>query len=660
MTVLDRAFSLLEVKSVSDETRTFEGWATTPKLDRQGDIVDWEGLTFGNSIKLLLYHNSTLPVGNVKFGAPTKRGLPFKASIPNVVEPGTVKDRVEEAWHSVKYDLIAAVSIGFRVLDDAIERIETGYKFLKTEILELSLVPIPANDQAVITSFKSMDGAAIAHIKSFDTNVPAATGQMDRSANLPGVTGKTSTKPVNLKAKEAKPIMNATEHVAALEAKHASLSASLSAIQSKPAEEGRTKDASEKEEYTTVKGELEAVMEELKDARDTERLMKATAKPVVGRTSEEGTGTRSLVQSVTVSRGLPKGLLFTRLAAAKICSRLDNIPAHQVAKSMFPDTPEVELMLKAAVASGNTTDSTWAQPLVQLQNANEEFLDLLRPATIIGRIPGFLTIPFNTRIPMATLDPTAYWVGEGQIKPVSAGAFDKVELTFNKAAGIVVMTEELVRFSKPNADTLMQRALVKAVTYLTDRTFVDPTASATGSSPASVTNGVSAIAATGTTADAFRDDFGSLLDAFVAADMDISDLILVMRPTQAMRLGMLRNTIGIKEFPDIGRDGGVIEGVSVITSNNLPATGGSPADGYPIIGLLPSQILLADEGGVTIDMSREASLVMDSAPDSPESASTITRNLWQHNELAVKAERFITWKKARSGVVQYISNAKYA
>jgi HK97 family phage prohead protease len=195
MTVLDRAFSFLEVKSVDDERRMVEGWATTPKLDRQGDIVDWEGLTYGNSIKLLLYHTSTdKPVGNVKFDKPTKRGMPFEAYIPKVVEPGTLKDRVDEAWHSVKYDLIAAVSIGFRVIDDAIERIETGYKFLKTEILELSLVPVPANDQAVITSFKSMDAAAIESIKDvlakldaikeIQTAAPAASGKTVRVVKL--------------------------------------------------------------------------------------------------------------------------------------------------------------------------------------------------------------------------------------------------------------------------------------------------------------------------------------------------------------------------------------------------------------------------------------------------------------------------------------------
>jgi hypothetical protein len=121
----------------------------------------------------------------------------------------------------------------------------------------------------------------------------------------------------------------------------------------------------------------------------------------------------------------------------------------------------------------------------------------------------------------------------------------------------------------------------------------------------------------------------------------------------------MRNSLGNKEFPDIGVLGGSIEGIPVLTSENIVATGGSPTDGYPIVALNSREILLADDGGVTIDVSREASLQMDTAPDSPLTTSTIQVSLWQQNLVAFKAERFITWKKGRTGAVQYISNAKY-
>jgi len=70
--------------------------------------------------------------------------------------------------------------------------------------------------------------------------------------------------------------------------------------------------------------------------------------------------------------------------------------------------------------------------------------------------------------------------------------------------------------------------------------------------------------------------------------------------------------------------------------------------------------MLADDGSVTIDMSREASLQMDSAPTDPPTAATVLVSLWQQNLVAIKAERFINWLKRRPQAVGWISGAKYA
>lgn len=159
---MEKAWSLLEVKSVSEERRVLSGIATTPTMDRVGDIVDPMGVVFRGPIKLHLYHKHDLPVGTVTFGKPTVRGIPFEAEIPEVREDGVIRDRVNEAWHSVKYKLLDAVSIGFNILDGGVERLKSGgLKFTKWEMLELSLVGVPANPDAIVTAFKSCDSVAI-------------------------------------------------------------------------------------------------------------------------------------------------------------------------------------------------------------------------------------------------------------------------------------------------------------------------------------------------------------------------------------------------------------------------------------------------------------------------------------------------------------------
>src|SRR3954451_18578955 len=100
---IQKAFSVITIKSIDEEQRVIEGIASTPTVDRMGDIVDPMGMQFKTPLPLLLYHNSEKPVGTVNFAKAEKTGIQFRASIPKVTEPGTVKDRVDEAWQSLKY-----------------------------------------------------------------------------------------------------------------------------------------------------------------------------------------------------------------------------------------------------------------------------------------------------------------------------------------------------------------------------------------------------------------------------------------------------------------------------------------------------------------------------------------------------------------------------
>jgi hypothetical protein len=55
---------------------------------------------------------------------------------------------------------------------------------------------------------------------------------------------------------------------------------------------------------------------------------------------------------------------------------------------------------------------------------------------------------------------------------------------------------------------------------------------------------------------------------------------------------------------------------------------------------------------VTLDVSREASVQMDSAPATPP---TPLVSFWQQNLVGLRAERFINWKRAANDAVQFTS-----
>jgi HK97 family phage prohead protease len=120
------------------------------------------GARFKTPMPLLWQHRHDQPVGHVTFAQPTKKGIPFRAELPLVKEPGTLKDRIDEAVQSIRYGLVAAVSIGFSAVEGMVERIDTGLRYKQWEWLELSLVTIPANAEAVITAVKSVDQASMA------------------------------------------------------------------------------------------------------------------------------------------------------------------------------------------------------------------------------------------------------------------------------------------------------------------------------------------------------------------------------------------------------------------------------------------------------------------------------------------------------------------
>jgi HK97 family phage prohead protease len=156
MAAMNRAYSLLQIKAVDDESRVITGIATTPEPDRVGDIVEPLGAKFKNPLPLLWQHRHDSPVGEAVFGKPTKAGIPFTATLPKLEEPGPLKDQVDMAWQAVKAKLVRGVSIGFRALEYAYMD-AGGVRFTETEILELSLVTVPANASATIQTIKAMD-----------------------------------------------------------------------------------------------------------------------------------------------------------------------------------------------------------------------------------------------------------------------------------------------------------------------------------------------------------------------------------------------------------------------------------------------------------------------------------------------------------------------
>jgi HK97 family phage major capsid protein/HK97 family phage prohead protease len=594
---MDRAYSLLEIKSVAAERRSFSGIASTPALDRQGDILDPAGVTFRNPVPLLWHHDPKQPIGSAVLSV-TPHGILFDATIPTIDEPGALKSRVDEAWQSVKAGIITGVSIGHLVLADGIQRLAFGARrLLKTEICEVSLVTIPANAAATILTVKSLTAP----------RTPAM-----------------------------KPTIS--EHIQNLENKRAAVAGRMADIMKIGADEDRTLNDEESTEHDGLAVQVKSIDADLARWREHEKLQitSAVAVPPIP-------APRPTYPSISVKANVPLGTAFVRAACAQLVCKGNVRDAVQYAEERWKDsTPEVALYLKAAVAPGTTTDATWASPLVN-QNVSNEFIELLRPATILGKIPGLRQVPFNTKVPTQTAGGTYGWVGESKPKPVSKLAFSSTSLGVSKAAGIIVLTKELVMLSNPSAEALVRADMIAGIAQFLDQQFIDPAVAAVaGVNPASITNGAPTAAAT---TNPLADIIG-LISHFATNNIAVGGVTFIMSAANALSLTFRTNLDGSPEFPGVTINGGSYKGLTFITSQ---------AAGTNVIAMQPSLVLYADDGGVTIDASEQASLQMDSAPMSPADATTVLVSLWQNNCVGLRAERFINWAKANANAVKYLT-----
>ncbi|WP_180134165.1 phage major capsid protein [Acinetobacter sp. YH12071] len=402
---------------------------------------------------------------------------------------------------------------------------------------------------------------------------------------------------------------------------------------------GQTPDEEAEKSIQAVEAEIEQIEKNIARVKKQIAAAEAAAKtatPVDGQ-SEEGAkksaegdpdpGKKTKVEIVP----LAKGVGFAQYARAKILSQLaakegNYKSALEIAKERGFGDEVQDLVTKATL--GTTTDAGFAASLVTENRLVGEFVDMLRAATVFDQLTGFRNVPFNSKIPSQLTGGQAQWVGEGAPKPLTNPTYGEVEIKEHKLAAITVYTQELMRRSDPAVDILVRDDLIEASKTLIDNTFLDAGA-ATAVRPAGVLNGVAATPNTGTTAANYEADLLALINSFVAANLSLDGSYFIMSETRAAQISLLRDALGNTYFQGMALRGTrTLMGIPVITSQTV---------GDKIILVKTSEILLAQDGGVDVSYSDQATLVDGGT----------THHLWQENKFAVRVEKFITWAKRR-------------
>jgi HK97 family phage prohead protease len=146
----------IQVRQVGDPAdRVLEFIASTAQVDRYGDIIEVEGWELGNWLKVpvILYGHDYggFPIGQgINAIKDPLRGLVIQAKFAIAQE----NPEADIAYRLALGGYIRAVSVGFidlerePILDNEGNR--TGWRFKRAELLEVSLVAVPANPGALI------------------------------------------------------------------------------------------------------------------------------------------------------------------------------------------------------------------------------------------------------------------------------------------------------------------------------------------------------------------------------------------------------------------------------------------------------------------------------------------------------------------------------
>lgn len=237
------------------------------------------------------------------------------------------------------------------------------------------------------------------------------------------------------------------------------------------------------------------------------------------------------------------------------------------------------------------------------------------------------------RIPRGTGSATAAYVAEGAKKPIGALTFGDINMLAHKLAGIVYFTNEAAKWPVIDLEAYIRTELPTALGLKMDSAMYFATGG--GANPTGIFNQAGITTVVGTFADPkaptvgeIDRETGRMILALVGANLVRSNRWRwVMGHRARQYLADLRDGNGNAIYPTI-ESNGTFKGIPILVSNQFLENGGATTD-EGLLGLVDfSQVIYAEEEGMTMKASTEATL--------DDGGTTVM--LWQQNMAAILCE----------------------
>ena len=631
--------------------------------DRMDDIImsgGWDLTHFKKNPIALFNHNPNFVIGKWSNLGVDTQNKQLRGHLE--LAPAGTSPRIDEIRKLIDAGILKAVSVGFRPIErkSRNEKDQFGFSgsvFHKSELVETSLVAVPANPNALAVAKSLKISPATIDL------VFAGKGARDRIVRR-GLTGGHAE---NARRKtEGGAAMSLAQRIVDSQTRLVALRDQLG----KHLED--VDDSNVSDEQLEVTQELNS-----KIAQEEKGLSALQeAEQHLADTSDDNGKGRSLVPHNRAEVVKPNGSasarpfnlararkdvnivdLLARSGAIMMVAHQQHKPIEEIRKMVYPDDEPVRAMLeyamKAATAPAMSTVTGWATELVQTLFAS--FMETLMPKSVYPRLSSRgLTLSFGRNgrisIPTRALTPSiaGSFVGEGQPIPVRQGLFTSQILTPKKMAVITTWTREIDESSVPAIEGLLRNAIQEDTAISLDTVLLDSGA-ATLIRPAGILNGVTPLTPTaGGGFTALVGDIKAISGQLLTATKgNVRAPCWIMNPQQVMSAG-LTPAPGVGAFPFQDQiNSGNLQGWPIIDSGTVPLG--------TVIALDAADFVSVGGDAPRFELSDQATLHFDdTTPQDVGGSVSPVKSMWQTDSIALRLILPCNWTIRRPGVVSAV------
>jgi HK97 family phage prohead protease len=638
--------------------------------DRMDDVIlsdGWDLANFKKNPIALFGHRSDFPIGkwsNLRVENKQLRGHLEMA-------PEGTSERIDEIRRLIDAGILRAVSVGFRPverqpIDEKADEFWGPFKFIKQELVETSLVSVPANPNALAVA-KSLKISPETQQLVF-----AGHGRRNGLARRGLTGGHADRKTENRKGTT----MSLAQRISDGEKRLLEKKDKLTAMHAEIGDGDYTDERLEA--IGRANAEIQHDEKILGALRESERAMGTSSdaggrslvparEAVAAAAAAAKTGNSARPFSMTPKKLTPLDLLV-RAGALQVVAHRERKPVDDIRRAVYGDDEAtkavLEWQMKAATAPAMTTVTGWAAELVQ--QIVVDFMQTLYPKAIYPRLSAMgLSLDFGRNgkiiIPTRARTPTiaGSFVGEGLPIPVRQGLFTSQTLTPKKMAVITTWTREIDEHSMPAIEGLLRDAIQFDTAISLDSVLIDVNP-ATVVRPAGILNGVSGLTPTaGGGFAALTGDIKALSGALLTGTLgNVRNPAWLMNPQQVNSAGLVAAPgAGVFPFRDEISQGR-LGGWPIIDSGTVPLG--------TVIVVDAADFVSVTGDGPRFEISDQATLHMeDTAPTdistsgTPPVAAYPAKSMFQTDSLALRLIMPINWTIRRAGTVAWVAGVTW-